>query len=303
MTIQSEIQQNEEFTHKEVSEIKTSQEEQELHHVAVAIQNETAKSEESTPNPQEEASASPFSEKMKRAGRFGIFLVVVIALLAGRFGVPDNEVSCVQDKVMEALGFANKFINTPGNEHFRDFFLFFCSLLLDITFITTLGYWVLHGKSGRLPVTLGVFYGTRAIVQSFWTSPFPEGNWWYSPGIPSLVVPYGRQSDFFFSGHSGFLVICASEWHKLKMPRLRNFVIGTAIYTILILIIYRTHYSIDVFTGVIFAELCFTKADTHKDTLDKYWVHYITKLKAVFGQKAAKLPCLDAENYPLTPQV
>jgi len=240
---------------------------------------------------------------MKKAGRFVVFFGVVVALLAGRFSVPDNEVPCVQDKVMDALGFANTFINTPGNEFFRDFFLFLSSFMLDIIFIITLGYWVLHGRSGRLPVTLGVFYGVRAVVQGLWTSPFPEGNYWYSPfGVPSLVVPYGRQSDFFFSGHSGFLVICASEWHKLKWPKLRNFVIVSAIYTMLILVIYRTHYSIDVFTGVIFAEWCYSKADKHKDTIDRYWVHYLNKLRNLVGPKAANIPCLDADRYPLTPQ-
>ncbi len=30
---------------------------------------------------------------------------------------------------------------------------------------------------------------------------FPEGFYWDTPGFPSLVVPYGRTSDFFFSGN------------------------------------------------------------------------------------------------------
>jgi len=297
MTIQSEIQQDEVFVHEETCEMKSQGANSEPSHLAIAIQDEAAKKEEHAENSTDDLKSSPFSDKVKRAGRFAIFLLIVAVLVAGRMSVPDNEVSCVQDKVMEALGFANKFINTPGNEHYRDFFLFFCSLLLDITFIATLGYWVLYGKGGRLPVSLAVFYGTRAIVQSLWMSPFPEGNYWYSPGIPSLVVPYGRQSDFFFSGHSGFLVICASEWHKLKMPRLRNFVIGSLLYTILILLIYRTHYSIDVFTGVIFAEWCFCKADNHKESIDKWWVNCLSKVKNLFGAKATKLPCLDVGKY------
>jgi hypothetical protein len=303
MTIEGEIQQNEAFSHRAPCEEQPNQETTEFSHVNIPIACETAKKEDHNQILHEDITGFHFSDKMKRAGRLAIFVTIVAVLFAGRFSVPDNEVACVQDKVMEALGFANKFINTPGNETFRDFFLFFCSLMLDITFILTLGYWVLHGKSGRLPVTLAVFYGTRAIVQGLWTSPFPEGNYWYSPGIPSLVVPYGRQSDFFFSGHTGFLVICASEWHKLKMPKLRNFVICTAIYTILILLIYRTHYSIDVFTGLIFAEWCYCKADNHKEIIDKYWVHYITKLKNLFGSKSPQLSCLDIEKSRLTPQI
>jgi hypothetical protein len=303
MTIEGEVQQDEEVSYKETCEMKSSNESPESFHISLQMQCETAKTETAFNTPEDQA-GSFFSDKMKRVGRLAIFLGVVIALVAGRFSVPDNEVACVQDKVMEALGFANKFINTPGNEIFRDVFLFFSSFMLDVIFIGTLGYWVLHGKSGRLPAALGVFYGTRAIVQSLWTSPFPEGNYWYAPfGILSLVVPYGRQSDFFFSGHSGFLVICALEWHKLKFPRVRNFVIASAIYTMFILVIYRTHYSIDVFTGVFFAEWSYSKADKHRETIDKYWVHYLLKLRKLVGLKASKIPCLDADRYPLTPQV
>jgi len=303
MTIQEENQQNEEFTHRESCEEKPNSGEILLtpSHISLPVQSEAAKTE--ITDYSIDHSASMFSDKMKRLGRSVIFFGVLIALFAGRFGVPDNEVACVQDKVMEGLGFANRFINTPGNEVYRDLMLFLSSFMLDIIFMVTLGYWVLHGKSGRLPACLAVFYGTRAIVQGLWMSPFPEGNYWYAPfGIPSFVVPYGRQSDFFFSGHSGFLIICINEWHKLKFPRMRNFVIVSAIYTMLVLVIFRTHYSIDVFTGVVFAELCYTKADKYRETIDKYWVHYLNKLRNFVGPKAAKIPCLDTENYPLTPQ-
>ena len=29
---------------------------------------------------------------------------------------------------------------------------------------------------------------------------YPTGFYWEDPGVPSLVVPYGYTSDFFFSG-------------------------------------------------------------------------------------------------------
>lgn len=295
MTIEGEVQQSEEFVHKEQYEIKPSNESDQTH-LTLAIQMETIRTAEYDQKQQELSSDNSYTEKKKRVGRFALFLGIIVVLFAGQFSVPDNEVSCVQDKVMEALGFANRFINTPGNENYRDFFQAFCSFLLDIIFILTLGYWVLYGKSARLPMSLGVFYVTRAIVQTFWMSPFPEGNYWYSPGFPSLVVPYGRQSDFFFSGHSGFLVICASEWHKLKMPKLRNFVIATTVYTILILMIYRTHYSIDIFTGVIFAEWCFCKVDAYKEVIGDYWVQFVNFLKSLIGLKGVEMPFTDEKG-------
>jgi len=298
MAIEAEVQQNEETVHKEAP--TSNVENAELAHTSISVNDETAKTKvvEKQDN---NILGFHFSDKAKRAGRLTIFLAVIAALIIGRFSVPDNEVSCVEDKFIGALEFANTFINTPGNEHFRNFFQLFCSLLIDIIFIITFGYWVLHGKSGRLPISLGIFYITRALVQKVWFSPFPQGFYWDSPGIPSLVVPYGRGSDFFFSGHSGFLIICASEWHKLKMPKIRNFVIGTAIYTILILLIYRIHYSIDIFTGVIFAEWCFTKVDSHKDTLDNYWSYYTSRIKNLLLTTKMKQANSQSEVCPLNP--
>jgi len=89
------------------------------------------------------------------------------------------------------------------------------------------------------------------------------------PGFPSLVVPYGRGSDFFFSGHSGFLLICANEWNTLGNKRLRNFVYCVLAYTVFILLVYRVHYSIDIFGGIIIADWCYTKVSTKKHIIDE----------------------------------
>jgi len=126
-------------------------------------------------------------------------------------------------------------------------------------------------------------------VQKIWVSPFPQGYYWEAPFLPSLVVPYGRGSDFFFSGHSGFLVICASEWHRIKMPKMRNFAICVAIYTIFILLTYRIHYSIDIFTGVIFAEWCFGKVDLHHDKIVNFFCYGFKYIKRCFGRKYGKM--------------
>ena len=49
-----------------------------------------------------------------------------------------------------------------------------------------------------------MFYLVRAVLQSVETSPFPDGFYWENPGFPSLLNMYGKQSDFFYSGHIGF---------------------------------------------------------------------------------------------------
>jgi len=205
-------------------------------------------------------------------------LCFVVGLLFARLGVPDNEVECVKDKLVDGLLFANQFINAPGNEFYRDLFQTLCSLCVDFAFFATFGYWIYKGNTLRLPIALGVFYGIRALVQAIWFSPFPEGFYWNSPGFPSLVVPYGRGSDFFFSGHAGFMMICMLEWNAVGVKKMRNFMIGATLYTFIILLVYRIHYSIDVFTGAIFAEWCFGKVDKYTKRIDKIWMLLLDEL-------------------------
>jgi len=240
-------------------------------------------------------------EMISRRTRSILFILCIIALIAGRSGVPDEEFDNVKDRVIEALQVVNDFINVAGNEMYRDLMQMACSFFVDVVFLATFGYWVLKGKNARLPITLAIFYVVRALVQKVWVSPFPQGYYWEAPFLPSLVVPYGRGSDFFFSGHSGFLVICASEWHKIKMPKMRNFSIGVAIYTIFILLTYRIHYSIDVFTGVIFAEWCFGKVDLHLETINNFIAQISGKIRKIFGGKYEEMIHVDqvlVKNLP-----
>jgi len=276
-------------------------------HISLSIKTEGAKLAH-TARTFEDVSTdqSHFSEKARRSGRFLIFCVVVAFLLIGRYSVPDDIIPCVEDKVFHALQFANDFINRAGNEFWRSFFQALCSLLVDITFIVTFIQWIFKGKSGRLPITLAIFYITRALIQKIMFMPYPQGWYWYDPGFPSLVVPYGRGSDFFFSGHTGFMVICASEWHVNKdskhAKKVRNFVIAAGIYTMLTLVVYRIHYFIDVFTGFIFAEWVFCKVNTHKETLDRYFAIGLKKVLGVLGFKGPKLPIVEKELAALGSQ-
>jgi PAP2 superfamily C-terminal len=157
-----------------------------------------------------------------------------------------------------------------------------CSLFMDIVYLTTAGYWVLCSHTSRLILTLIVFYGVRMLIQKVWYSPFPAGFWWYDPGFPSLVVPYGRGSDFFFSGHMGFLVICICEWRKNDQYLIAWIYVIGAIYTCFILLAYQVHYSIDIFTGIFFAHYVFIFFDTYKEKIDGFFVWLYLKIFVCF---------------------
>jgi hypothetical protein len=227
-----------------------------------------------------------FSVKQQRYVKAFFFIIFVGVLMAGRATVPNNEIACVRDKAFELLEGITKFlIATQGNEKFRDALMIIGSGLIDIIFLATVGYWVFHGRSSRLVITFLIFYGTRAIVQHIFWSPFPEFFWWENPGIPSLVVPYGRGSDFFFSGHSGFLVICLREWGYLGYKKMRNFISVVLVYTVFILLVYRIHYTADIFTGVFFADWCYLTVKNNQEFFDKLLIGTAAKIRRCFSKK------------------
>jgi hypothetical protein len=228
----------------------------------------------------------PKEKKIKiRAWVFGISLVL---LFLGRFNVPDNDPPSIVDKVQDSLSGVNEFI--LNNPTLRNTLLILCSGFMDLMFLGTGAFWIMRGNSSRLVVSTLVFYIVRAIVQSFWYSPFPSsGYWWYDPGFPSLVVPYGKGSDFFFSGHIGFVTICAAEWKKTKNPLMATILTIGGIYTGFILLAYKVHYSIDIFTGVTFAHYVYIMVDSNKEKIDSFLIEIYYKIKGLFEKSSMAL--------------
>lgn len=221
-----------------------------------------------------------FSERKQLGVKFCVYVLTISLLLVGRFTVPDNEPPCVVDKVQDWLLGFNYFI--LHNTAWRNGLQIACSVFMDLVYLTTAGYWVLHSHTSRLILTLVVFYGVRMLIQKIWYSPFPPGFWWYDPGFPSLVVPYGRGSDFFYSGHMGFLVICICEWRRHKKYLISWIYVVGAIYTCFILLAYQVHYCIDIFTGIFFAHYVFMFFDSNKDNIDGFFVKMYLKAYVYF---------------------
>jgi hypothetical protein len=96
--------------------------------------------------------------------------------------------------------------------------------------------------------TFGLFYGIRGIIQNIFTFRFPLGNTWPYPGIPSLLVPYGDQSDFYFSGHCGYMTILLLELRRLGYGKKFTFLALVSLaYVAFVLLAFRVHYSIGKF--------------------------------------------------------
>ena len=85
----------------------------------------------------------------------------------------------------------------------------------------------------------------------------PDGYIWRNPGFPSLMVPTGKTTDFFYSGHVGYCLIATLEFHKLKWCFMKWFCFSAIILESFTMIVLRGHYTIDLIAGLIIAHWCF----------------------------------------------
>jgi len=162
--------------------------------------------------------------------------------------------------------------------------LFCCATNIDAIFFITIYYWFRYSKTGRLPIAIALFYFIRTFVQMMFYQPFPKGYYWDSPGFPSFVAPYGETTDFFFSGHSGFLVLMQAEWGRNGYKKVQRYIRVSLLYTIFVLLVCQAHYSIDIFTGVFFADYVFGKVDTYKDIVDGFFKTITDNIENIFGK-------------------
>lgn len=87
----------------------------------------------------------------------------------------------------------------------------------------------------------------------------PPNTYWESPGLPSIMVPYGRASDFYYSGHTGFFILVIREaWVGAKLdsptgkPGRPNWMLigalcGCLLYMMVLILLFKVHYSIGTF--------------------------------------------------------
>mmetsp|Transcript_299 Transcript_299/g.330 ORF Transcript_299/g.330 Transcript_299/m.330 type:complete len:125 (-) Transcript_299:35-409(-) len=71
---------------------------------------------------------------------------------------------------------------------------------------------------------------------------------------------YGRQSDFFYSGHIGFALMTTMESYTLKAYKCTIYGVFTTVFVGFTLLTFRVHYSIDLFTGLVMAHYCYSWA-------------------------------------------
>lgn len=145
------------------------------------------------------------------------------------------------------------------------------SAMVDAIGIYLLGNAIL-GSSLRPFIALLILFGLRQICQAITTMPKPPGVIWRHPGVPSLLVTYHVGNDFFFSGHTAVAALGALELAYHGPPVAAIVVAVIALIEMAVVIIFRAHYTADVFAAPFAAWGAELIAQHVSPTID-VWLH------------------------------
>ncbi len=135
-----------------------------------------------------------------------------------------------------------------ANPKAADSLLILSSLLIDLLTLYVL-YQSLFGASFKPFIGLFILLLGRQISQFLTALPPPEGIIWRSPGFPSLFVTYGVSNDLFFSGHTALAVYGAMQLASRADPLLSALAITIAVFEIVVVLLLRAHWTVDVIGG------------------------------------------------------
>ena len=99
---------------------------------------------------------------------------------------------------------------------------------------------------------------------------FPDGYDWGFPGFMSIFVPYGETADFFYSGHVGICMIMFLEFWAVKWYFMAFYSIFTMHAQVFLMIALRSHYTMDMISGVIFAHYLWILSEKYSFIVDQY---------------------------------
>ena len=93
---------------------------------------------------------------------------------------------------------------------------------------------------------------------------------WRKPGFPALLATYSVGNDFFFSGHTAIAVLGAIEAVYFGPGWLAAIAVIVALGEMLIVLVLRAHYTMDVVTGALAAFLAAAAAGKLSPAIDAW---------------------------------
>jgi len=128
------------------------------------------------------------------------------------------------------------------------------SLFIDIIGLSLIGC-AIFGPTFAPFLAILIVFALRQICQGFSTLPPPPGIIWRNPGFPALLVTYSVGNDFFFSGHTALALLGAIEAANYGPTWIALIAAIIALGEVLIVLVLRAHYTLDVVTGALAAFL------------------------------------------------
>jgi membrane-associated phospholipid phosphatase len=141
-----------------------------------------------------------------------------------------------------------------GNPRAANTALIVSSLFIDIIGLSLIGS-AIFGPTFAPFLAILIVFALRQLCQAFSTLPPPPGIIWRNPGFPALLVTYSVGNDFFFSGHTALAVLGAIEAANYGPTWLAVIAAIIALGEVLIVLVLRAHYTLDVVAGALAAFL------------------------------------------------
>ena len=143
------------------------------------------------------------------------------------------------------------------------------SIFIDLFGLSLIGA-AIFGSTFAPFLAILVVFGLRQICQSLCTLPPPPGIIWRNPGFPALLVTYSVGNDFFFSGHTALAVLGALEAAYFGPLWLAVIAASIALGEMIIVLVLRAHYTLDVVAGALAAFLAAEVAGRWSPVLDAW---------------------------------
>ena len=115
--------------------------------------------------------------------------------------------SCIMDPILESEEVQNVNSFLKNNKHILNFFVILNSFLIDFGIIIHAFLFMWYGENVSIFYSFFLFTHLRFISLNMGQWPHPPRYIVSYPGFPSLMVPYEKTNDYYFSGHIATIVI------------------------------------------------------------------------------------------------
>ena len=147
--------------------------------------------------------------------------------------------------------------------------LIISSIFIDLFGLSLIGA-AIFGPTFAPFLAILILFAMRQLCQGLCTLPPPPGMIWRNPGFPALLVTYSVGNDFFFSGHTAVAVLGAIEAAQFGPAWLGVIAACIALGEMLMVLVLRAHYTMDVVAGALAAFLAAAAAGGLSPAVDAW---------------------------------